>query len=53
MLCGVEDYPYNLSINCGKRGESKVPLESDHVLYNNFFTSHTLLTKLVEMGIRT
>lgn len=67
MLCGVDGYPYNFSINCGKEGDRKAPLEScvfnemlhpiesaDHhvVLFDDFFTSHSLLTELAGKYIR-
>ena len=67
MLCGADGYPYNFSIYCGKEGESKTPLgtrvvnemlkpvgNSDQyvVFFDNFFTSHALLTELAEKGFR-
>ena len=68
MLCGVDGYPYNFSIYCGKEGDSKTrqlgshvvmsmlqPVESpDHhvVFFDNFFTSHGLLTELTAKGFR-
>ena len=61
MLCSSNEYPYNLEIYCGKDESRTNPLgthvvekmlspvtnPSQHVVFfDNFFTSHTLLTNL-------
>lgn len=49
MLCSHDGYPYNLQIYCGKDNDDK----SNHVVYfDNFFTSHQLLTDLALKGMR-
>ena len=67
MLCSSDEYPYNFKIYCSK-DESKInPLgthvvekmlspvtnPSQHVVFfDNFFTSHTLLTNLAGENVR-
>lgn len=67
MLCSSDGFPYNFDIYCGKDGKRTTPLGShvvntmlspvsnkaQHVVFfDNFFTSHTLLTNLAAEGIR-
>jgi hypothetical protein len=67
MLCSANGFPYNFEIYCGKDENRKNPLGSHvintmlepvvntncHVVFfDNFFTSHKLLTDLTEKNIR-
>ena len=67
MLCSSDGYPYNFEIYCGKDESRTNPLEthvvekmlspvtnpSQHVVFfDNFFTSHTLLTNLAGENVR-
>ena len=67
MLCSSDGYPYNFEIYCGKDESRTNPLgthvvekmlspvtnPSQHVVfYDNFFTSHTLLTNLAGENVR-
>jgi hypothetical protein len=68
MLCSSDEYPYQADIYCGKsdRTENRglgervilqfaeiIPNKRNHELYcDNFFTSHTLLSQLGEIGMR-
>ena len=67
MLCGNTGFPYNFSIYCGKDAERTGPLGahvvnkmlspvkdvSNHVVFfDNFFTSHQLISDLKGKGIR-
>ena len=67
MLCGSNGFPYNFEIYCGKDETRKIPLRSHvintmiepvvntncHILFfDNFFTSHKILTDLTERNIR-
>lgn len=68
MMCSSNGYPYAMEIYCGRNEkDEKAPLglrvvsnmasvlpalEQHEVYFDNFFTSHSLLTKLADQGIR-
>ena len=67
MLCSSDGFPYNFKIYCGKDSSRTSPLgshvvkkmlgpvpnKSQHiVLFDNFFTSHTLLTDIAAENVR-
>lgn len=68
MMCSSNGYPYAMEIYCGRNEkDDKTPLgirvvsnmisvlqapEQHEVYFDNFFTSHGLLTKLADQGIR-
>ena len=67
MLCSSDEYPYNFELYCGKDESRTNPLgthvvekmlspvtnPSQHVVFfDNFFTSHTLLTNLAGENAR-
>ncbi|KAH7977007.1 hypothetical protein HPB52_022817 [Rhipicephalus sanguineus] len=68
MMCSTNGYPYAMEIYCGRNEkDDKTPLgirvvsnmvsvleapEQHEVYFDNFFTSHGLLTKLADQGIR-
>ena len=66
MLCSARGCPYNFEIYCGKDDTRKTPLgthvvntmlepishvDSHVVFFDNFFTSHNLLSELAEKNI--
>ena len=67
MLCSSDGFPYNFEIYCGKDSSRTSPLgshvvknmlgpvpnKSQHIVFfDNFFTSHTLLTDLAAENVR-
>ena len=67
MLCSARGYPYNFELYCGKDDKRKTPLgthvvntmlepishvDSHVVFFDNFFTSHKLLSELADKNIR-
>ena len=68
MLCSSDGYPHQADIYCGKSDRPKnrglgehvilkfaemIPEKGNHELhFDNFFTSHSLLCQLREMGVR-
>lgn len=67
MLCSSDGFPYSFEVYCGKDSSRTQPLGAhvvkkmvaeiskpdQHIVYfDNFFTSHRLLTDLAQLGIR-